>query len=440
MPRPLVMLAPLLLAGCNSYEMFRLTGFEQANFSNDADILFVIDNSSSMQEEAEALARNFDTFITRLTSADGANVSTQTLGDAVENYVRERSGDSLFIDYQLGITTTSVMFAGGDSTGIDRGEAGLLIGDVIGRTPDAGVRFQEQLLCEATCWNTVTMPSDASFSCPTDGSAPVMGDNVSREYLDCLCGVDAWRNHCGAGQEMGIEAGLLGLCRAAESPPAACSEFPENAPIGFTDADAGSNAGFLREGANSIVVIVTDEGDDSPRKEGVGDTEIEPYTDIFAEFPNPVRFAIIGPVWRDNDGSCLSGAQPWAVERYQNIAAETGGVYVDLNKLEDDCALSDFSANLEQIGDLLSQLKTFFPLQSVPDAGTIDAWVDGERVDPAPVTEGSVEAGDAVYGDGWSYDAALNAVRFHGAAIPGYNADVKIYYRPLAGMPRELPF
>ena len=441
MTRPLLLgLALASLVGCNGYEVFRVTGYEQANFTNDADILFVIDNSSSMQQEAEALALNFDTFITRLTSAEGANVGTSTLADAVDNYIRERSGDSLFIDYQLGMTTTSVIFNGGESAGVDPGEAGLLLGPVIGRTPDAGSLFQDQLLCQATCWSTVDLPSDGAFVCPADGSRPAIGDAVSREYLDCVCGVDTWRGHCGSGQEMGIEAGLMAMCRASPNPPSECYDFPANAPIAFQTGDEESNPGFLRDNANTIVVIVSDEGDDSPRKDGVGDTDVEPYTDIFAKFPNAVRYAIIGPPWDGDNGDCLEGAQPWAVERYQGIATETSGKYIDLTDVGAGCALSDFSANLEQLGDLLSQLKTYFPLQSVPDAGTIRAWVDDAEVASADIVEGSLDGGDAVYGDGWSYDPAENAVRFHGAAIPGYNADVKIYYRPLAGMPRELPF
>ena len=57
------LLALTLLAGCNSYELFRVTGYEQASFSNDADILFIIDNSQSMAEESTALASNFDRFV-----------------------------------------------------------------------------------------------------------------------------------------------------------------------------------------------------------------------------------------------------------------------------------------------------------------------------------------------------------------------------------------
>ena len=69
-------------------------------------------------------------------------------------------------------------------------------------------------------------------------------------------------------------------------------------------------------------------------------------------------------------------------------------------------------------------------------------YVDGEEVPESQIDppEGSIEAGTAEYTTGWSYDTGENAVSFHGDAVPGYNADVKIYYKPLGGMPRELPF
>ena len=93
---------------------------------------------------------------------------------------------------------------------------------------------------------------------------------------------------------------------------------------------------------------------------------------------------------------------------------------------------------MEQLGDLLSNLLTFFPLQSVPDVGSIEVYVDGEIIAAAEVKDATVEPPE--YGDGWSYDASENAVSFHGATVPDYNQDVRIYYRPLGGTPRELPF
>ena len=52
-----------LFLSCNRYEFFNVAGYEQATFSNDADILFVIDNSCSMWQEASALGTNFNVFI-----------------------------------------------------------------------------------------------------------------------------------------------------------------------------------------------------------------------------------------------------------------------------------------------------------------------------------------------------------------------------------------
>ncbi|MDP2311778.1 MAG: hypothetical protein Q8P41_02660 [Pseudomonadota bacterium] len=439
------LLALSLLAGCNSYEIFRVTGFEQASFSNDADILFIIDNSDSMQEEATGLASNFDSFIGKLTNSEtGSDVPTETLSDAVGNYLRETTGDSLFIDYQLAITTSSVYYDDGPTPEIDPGEAGTLAGTppIIGRgEADAGLAFQTNLLCSATCWDQ-NMPSNPDYVC----GEPLEGD-ASEEYLDCLCGVGEWQGNCGTGQEQGIEAGFMALCRAAELPPEECYTFPSGAALAFQSGDELSNEGLLRAGANTLIVIVTDEGDGSYRTDTdeaavPGDVEnvVEGYLDLFEQFPNIVRFAVIGPAWDGSDGSCLAGAQEWGVDRYQMIVDETNGLYIPLTDLEDGCSATDFGSSLDQLGSLLSNLLTLFPLQSVPDVASIEVYVDGEIVDRSGVDSGSEEDGTAVYGTGWTYDASENSVSFHGDAVPDYNQDVRIYYRPLGGTPRELPF
>jgi len=76
----------------------------------------------------------------------------------------------------------------------------------------------------------------------------------------------------------------------------------------------------------------------------------------------------------------------------------------------------------------------------VPDVASIEVYVDGDIVERSGLDSGSEEDGTAVYGSGWTYDASENAVSFHGDAVPDYNQDVRIYYRPLGGTPRDLPF
>lgn len=454
-PLTLSLLTLSLLSGCNSYELFRVTGFEQASFSNDADILFVVDNSISMQPHAEGLANNFGAFIGKLTNADtGSAVPTETLGDAVSNYIRETTGESLFIDFQLAITTSSVYYDEGKTGSIDPGEAGTLAYDsdsetppVIGRSaPDANAAFTTNLLCESTCWASTT-PADLEYEC----GQPFTG-TYTKQYLDCLCGLNEWQGNCGSGTEQPIEAAFLALCRATPNPPDDCYVHPPGSALNVFDegVDEGTNDGLLREGANTLVVVVTDEGDSSLRtSEGEGaagpdDIEfvVDEYADLFAEFPNLVRFAVIGPAWDDveKDGSCLNGAQQPGVERYFGLVEATNGLYIPLTKIDRDCTPNNFGESLDQLGTLLSSLKTFFPLQAIPDVATIEVFVNFDEVARAETLPGTEASANPTYLTGWSYDASENAVSFHGEAIPAYDADVRIYYRALGGMPRTLPF
>lgn len=440
------LLLPLtLLTGCNSYELFRVTGFEQATFNNNADILFVIDSSGSMKEEASALALNFEVFLGQLTSAEGSDVPRATLNDAVTNYVRESTENGSIIDYQLALTTTSANYASGPSSGVDDGEAGTLTGDipVVKRgDEDVATAFRTNLVCETVYWKDSDLTTDPGYAANADGSCPLPeGADIPREYLECLC-PGGWVESEGAGNEEGLEAALDTLCRASDAPPDLCwddDDDPDTDPgYPIVPGDAGSESGFLRPEANTLVVIVSDEGDGSRRVPN-NDADIAAYQEIFSEFPQLVRFAVIGPAYHDNDGTCLDGAQTWGVERYQSMTAATGGVYIDLTDQANGCAASDWGENLTKLGELLNNQLTCFALEGVPDVATIRVYIDGGEITPSELESGTIEAGTAVWRDGWNYEAADNAVCFNGAAIPEYNADVRIYYRPLGGVPRELP-
>ncbi len=433
----------LLLPGCNSYELFRVTGFEQATFNNNADILFVIDSSGSMKEEASALALNFEVFLGQLTSSEGSNVPRATLNDAVNNYVRESTENGSIIDYQLALTTTSANYSSGPTAGIDDGEAGTLTGEVpvvVRGDEDVATAFRTNLVCDTVYWKTADMATDPGYAAADDGSCPLPeGAEIPREYLECLC-PGGWIEVEGAGNEEGLEAALNTLCRGSADAPDACwdDDDDESTDPGYpiVPGDANSIADFIRPEANTLVVIISDEGDGSRRVPN-NDGDATPYLDIFADFPNSVRFAVIGPSYHDRDGSCLDGAQTWGVERYQAAATTTNGAYIDLTDQENGCAETDWGENLTKLGELLNNQISSFVLQGVPDVATIRVYTDGLEVGAAE--DSTPEAQTPTYGNGWSYDAALNAVTFHGAALPEYNSDVRIYYRPLGGIPRELP-
>ena len=427
----------LLLVGCNHYEIFNIAGYEQSDFSNKADILFLIDNSSSMADEAAALALNFDTFIGTLASSEGGTPATEDLSDAVDNYVTEFNDRGRIIDYQLAITTTTVDYtASGDEGAIDPGEAGLLLGDptVISRTyPSVADAFTHNLLCEATCWSASAVEDVESYNCGDDPQGV-----ISEQYLDCICGADAWKDHCGAGTEEHLEAILLAYCRAAAEPPEIC--YDDISP--FTASDVGTNPGFLRDDSTAVVVIVTDEGDTSRRLEN-GDEDPEIYAAALEEFGFPIRVAVIGPDYDQESGSFIcnsGGATTWGAERLINLADATSGFYNPIEETTDsECATTDFSVHLNDLGSLLNSLSNVFQLQTIPDVETIRVYVDGEPI-PEAIATTDETTGEITYDAGWSYDPSQNAVVFWGDTVPDYNQDVRIYYLPLDGKPRELPF
>jgi len=441
------------VTGCNFYEVFLVSGQEQASYSNVADVIFIVDNSGSMTNEAEALALNFSTFIDYLTDEqEGSNRAEETLSDAVTNYITYVSDRGRLLDYQLAITTTSI--AGGQA-----GAAGALVGnpDIIHKRSDNVEKaFNKSLLCQATCWDpsdpSNPMPSDPDYECNADD--PTIPDAASYEFLDCVCGSQSWESGaaCGAGDEEGLEAAFLTMCRTFPF-----NRLPEEcfdevySPL--SEGDIESNAGLVRDDSTVIFVIVSDEGDGS-RRLANQEADPSPYLDLLDKFNIRYRFAVVGPPYEctvDEEGretctlTCNSGgATTWGTERYQQAALATDGFYNHISE-EDaggDCRTSRFSDHLEDLGDLLNALVTAFPLQSVPDMATIQVFVDGEQVQPSVATEVDNVDGSktTTYVGGWHYDSSLNAVVFHEPDIPDYHQSVRIYYRPLEGMPRTLPF
>jgi len=483
----------LALLSCNRYEMFLMAGYEQATYANEVDILFVVDNSLSMYDEASALALNFNSFVDRLVDPEqGTGVSTEGLTDAVDNYLLYVTQRGRFLDYQLALTTTSADPMDGL---VDPGEAGTLSGDPSIVSEDLGgdvsETFRANVMCDTTCWpeecqgdnTTNCIPYDPYYECGDDP-----GNQVSWDYLACVCG-DSWTEpDCGSGTEEGLESALLALCRAVEDPPQGCWDHDGSMLAGQGEAGSksgaedygdwyGSSLGLIREDARVIVVFVTDEGDGS-RMLVQGEEDPEPYLDIFDEFDNDITFVAIGPNYDPEDLTfeCNSGGGTnWGTVRYQLAAERTGGFFQPIEEKQkfclvddqdigvacttatdcepyakgastysctEDCAPSDFAAHLESLGDLLNALLNQFPLRSIPDPDTILVFVDEIQIEESYcIHDCEVDStGEPVYGDGWTYETGENAVYFHGTAVPDYNAAVRIYYRPVSDLPRSLPF
>ena len=387
-PRSILCVAAFAGAGCQNNDFYNIAGYQQENFSNQVDILFVIDNSSSMADEATALALNFDSFISQLTSTEGTP-ATDDLSDAVDNFTTYVNDRGRVLDYQLGLTTTTVDYGTtGATSGDDPGEAGRLIDVPISKaSASVADSFTFDLLCESTCWSQSALEDDPSYACGQDP-----GGVISEQYLDCLCGAGEWEDHCGAGTEEHLEGSLDALCRSVETPPELCTDTIS--PLSDLDF-VGTNAGFLREDSTLVVVIITDEGDTSRRLEN-GSEDPTTYLEAFEEFDLPIKVAVIGPDYdvEANSFPCNSGgATTWGAERLLITSEETSGFY---NPIEEsggaECEVSDFSVHLNDLGQLLNTLTNVFQLQSIPDTDTIRVYVDGVEIYAAAST--TDDAGD----------------------------------------------
>jgi hypothetical protein len=428
--RPLSIAALLIaLPGCkNSYDMFRVGGYQQESFQNSADVLFVVDNSDTMLLETQDLVENFALFIQGIAAVEAEIGSTAGLADAVDNYVAFADDRSAFVDFQFAVTTTD--------PSADKGEA--LGSGVVDRSDPALVEtFIDNVLCEAVCFEGAVLPSE-DYQCGDEFT------EVSEEYVECACGGN-WQNssNCGTSDEAGLESVFLAMCQAVESPPVACFEdyvTPDGAtvPAPLDEGDIGKNAGLIRTGSNFVPVIVTDEGDSSNRI-AHGEGTADEYLALYDQFNVRMTFVTIGPTLdQNNQIFCSGAANDWNVQRYAWMSHLTDGRFVPIDETP-ACITRDFEDVLTELGELLSNLLTVFPLQSVPVPGTITAVVDGKNIPEAEVIDQD-SFGLDVYSDGWSYRPADNSVEFHGTAIPAYNAEVNIYYLPVDGMPRELPF
>jgi len=285
----------------------------------------------------------------------------------------------------------------------------------------------------------------------------------------------------GTGNETGTHAAAYAMCKGQgtdfwnglENRPdtdpvkIVCQQVPE--------AERSCNAGFFRDGAATVVIVVSDEGADTYRSglftppEWVSQCELEHnddlffgecdcriswFLDFFDGMDAPVVFATIGPsyqagseetVWCDGSvrtipGPCNEfGSDVCGLDFYQQAACLTGGLYspIKIATVEDDptsCTLNDFQESLRNIGALVSGLSAGWRLSTIPDEETITVIVNGELVP---------NHADAPSG-GWSYAPTDRSIRFSGQDVPSFNAQVDIYYYPLhdrrSQVGRDLPF
>jgi hypothetical protein len=155
------------------------------------------------------------------------------------------------------------------------------------------------------------------------------------------------------------------------------------------EADGGCNTGFLREDAPLLVILVSDEPEQSAASWSTRVSE------ILTEVPDAVIHAIVGP---PGGGGC---ADPGT--GYWEAAAATGGSSLDI-------CTPDWGAHFGIITDTEDPLDTFL-LDEEPVPESIEVIVNGSVVKST-----------------WSYDEKANSVVFMDTQLPPPKAQIDISY------------
>lgn len=181
------------------------------------------------------------------------------------------------------------------------------------------------------------------------------------------------------------------------------------------------NVDFRRPEAFLAIIIVSDEEDFSHSGAAMNESYSNPnlysvesyrdFLDTFTEINTYGKNYSVSSIYIP-DQACLDdlaiNAQKIST-RLPALADLTGGVKASL--------CENFGESLELISDSIIQLSSVFKLDREPLEETISVVVDGTVVERDPH-------------NGWTYNPAELTITFHGTAVPGADADIRINFHP----------
>lgn len=137
---------------------------------------------------------------------------------------------------------------------------------------------------------------------------------------------------------------------------------------------------------------------DTEQSGGHYSTYVEQAQDLKDDPEKVIYHAIAGPL----PSGCGEGTEPFT--SFADAVTATGGVFLTIC---DD----DWTSNMQQLASATMDGADFFPLTGSPLVSTITVSVD-----------------DIPTGDGWTYDADLNAIVFSDDAYPAEGTIIEVYY------------
>lgn len=286
-----------------------------------------------------------------------------------------------------------------DSASMSEEQATLIAGfnSFTGQLEESGTEFQLGVISTSfdyTDPNRGVLKGDPPFLTNAD-------DYVAEFAARATVGTE------GSDKEKGLEAAVYAL-----------------QPVMTLEGLGGPNEGFVRPGAQLLVVFVSDEEDCSDHGVLEGQPASACYTDI-ASLPPATSFVQDLRDLKADDSLVQVGAivgsegstcpEVYEGTRYMTVAALMGGLIGDICQ-------SDWANVLRELGLNATGIRTRFQLSYAAQPATIEVWVDETRVPEDPA-------------NGWTYDEPTWYVEFHGTSVPARGSLISVSYTIQPGVP-----
>jgi hypothetical protein len=204
-------------------------------------------------------------------------------------------------------------------------------------------------------------------------------------------------------EEMGLNGAWMAFSgNNVASTSITCINAPNACPSGLWCQEgfcSGPNVGFLREDADLVILLISDEEDSSPET-------TDWYIEHFASLKDPQTGYGVKVHALVHDDQCLGAGYGTKGTRYIEVVKQFDGYVGSL-------CTSNFTAEFDAIAEKTFGLKDQFYPSLPPDPATIVIRVDG-----APCTTG------------WEWNSETKAIVFDidGACFPNYGEQVEIEY------------
>ena len=345
----------------------------------------IIDGSWTMANHQRNLAANFSSFIS---------------GFATKGY-----------DYQMAIASTDAWVL----------ETDYKIGGC-GTSPNTSGNPVATYISSADCANTRATWADLTAFRDGDIYGTSNGGSGSRSghyLLTSQMPVADVVNTFATNAKTGIRGD--GTREAAFQSLRAVLRRGEDGSVAYGGDSHTALAQFRRPDAFLAVIIVSDEEDQSKKKDGTSYATKQEYVDSFISFldgytsstPGHRNYNVSSITIDDiNNCSYALNGQASQGDRYVAIAQAARGVVGNI------CA-TDFSSKLTEIASRIVSLSTRFAISLEPNVDTIQVLVNGQRV---PHDDHQ----------GWTLveESGLYFIEFRGSSTPASGATIAITYDP----------